>query len=58
MIDNIESMMNDAALINAGSHHTTESSFMIDGQRDATNRIFAEAKLIPVRSQTTTALKK
>ena len=58
MIDSIESMTNDAASISASSHHTTESSFTIDGQRDAMNRILAEAKLTPVRSQTTTALKK
>ena len=58
MIDNIESMINDAALISAGSHHTTESSFTFDGQRDTMNRILAEAKLTPVRSQTTIALKK
>ena len=57
MIDNIESMINDAASIRAGSHHTTESSFTIDGQRDAMNHILAEAKLTPVRSQTTIALK-
>ena len=58
MIESIESMINDAALINAGSHHTTESSFMFDGQSDAMNRILAEAKLIPVRSKMTIALKK
>ena len=58
MIDSIESMINDAASISASSHHTTESSFTIDGQRDAMNRILAEAKLTPVRSQTIIALKK
>ena len=58
MIDNIESMINDAAWISASSHYTAESSFMIDGQRETMNRILAKAKLSPVRSQTTTALKK
>ena len=58
MIDSIESMINDAASISASSHHTTESSFTIDSQRDAMNRILAEAKLTPVRSQTTIALTK
>ena len=58
MIDNIESMINDAASISASSHHTAESSFMIDGQRETMNRILAEATLSPVRSRTTPALKK
>ena len=58
MIDNIESMINGAASISASSHCTAESSFMIDGLRETMNRILAEAKLTPVRSQTTIALKK
>ena len=58
MIDNIESMINDAASISASSHHTAESSFMINGQRETMNHILAESKLSPVRSQTTTALKR
>ena len=58
MIDNIESMINDASSISASSHYTAESSFMIDDQHETMNRVLAEAKLSPVRSQTTTALKK
>ena len=44
MIDNIESMINDAATISASSHYTTESSFIIDGHREAMNCILADAK--------------
>ena len=58
MIDNIESMTNDAASISASSHYKAESSFIIDGHRETMNCIFAEAKLSLVLSQTTAALKK
>ena len=58
MIDNIESMINDAATISASSHYTTESSSIIDGHREAMNCILADAKLSSVLSQTTAALKK
>ena len=58
MIDNIESMINDVESISTSSHYTAESSFMIDGQRETVNCIHVEAKLSPVRSQTTAALKK
>ena len=58
MIDNIESMINDAVSISASSHYTKEFLFMIDSQREAMNHILAEVKLSPVRSQTIVALKK
>ena len=58
MIDNIESMINDAASISSSSHYTAESSFITDGHRETMNCIFAEAKLSSVLSQTTVALKK
>ena len=58
MIDNIESIINDAASISASPHYTAESSFMIDGQRETMICILAEAKLSSVISQTTAALKK
>ena len=58
MIDNIESMINDAASISASTHYTAESSFIIDGHREIMHCIHAEAKLTLVLSQMTVALKK
>ena len=58
MIDNIESMINDAVSISANSHCTAESSLIIDGHRETMNCILAGEKLGSVRSETTDALKK
>ena len=58
MIDNIESMINDAASISASSHYTAESSFIIDGHRETMNCIHVEAKLSSLLSQTAAALRK
>ena len=58
MIDNIESMINDASSVSVSSHYTAESSFIIDGHHETMNCILAEAKLSSVLSQTVAALKK
>ena len=58
MIDNIESMINDAASISASSHYTAESSFVVDDYRETMNCIFTQAKLSLVLFQTTATLKK
>lgn len=56
MVENIESMMNDAVSISVASQHTAGSAFVIDDPRETMNRILAEVNLSPIRSQTTKSI--
>ena len=57
MVDNTALLMNDGVSIGAISRHTAESEFVVNDQRERTNRILAEFNLNPIRSQVTTSIK-